>query len=290
MRSTFKIKIFCCFLLFHCIAINGQNSAKIERNDSIIDLIDSLKEISPSIEFSSDFANKVVFWGRDFGKNQFGFENNITYKTGKGIYLNYTGHVWSAMPNPYAKTDIGIGYEREITERFYASIGYERWFFNNGDDYIKKALANYVEADLNYDFDLLSIEPSFYYMFGIENIYQADININGEYILFRFSKNGNVFIKPQWLSTFANQAFLPIYSYYPTSYVNEKKIKLVDIEFSLPISVKINNFEIEPNFHYNIPLKINNEQINSFYYFSLRVAYNCYFAKGKIKKLYKVLR
>ncbi|MGZ4057177.1 MAG: hypothetical protein ACXVPM_19870 [Bacteroidia bacterium] len=284
-----KIFIFFVFCAFS-LRIDAQDSRYVSKNDSIINLIDSLKEISPSIEVSSDYANKVVFWGRDFGRNQFGFENSIIFKTGNGFYFNYTGYLWSVMPNPYAKYDIGVGYEHQFTDRLYASLGYERWFFNNGGDYVRKALRNYLEADINYDLDWVNIEPTFYYMFGIVNVYQADLNINSAIPLFQMKKNGTICIKPQFLTTMANQAFLPIYSEYPNGYVNENKFKIIDFEFNIPITLKINNFEFEPNFHYNIPIKINNEQITSFFYFSARIAFNMYFDKGKIKKLSKTLR
>jgi hypothetical protein len=266
---------------------HAQESTYASKNDSINDLVDSLKEITPSIEVSSDYANKVVFWGRDFGRNQFGFENEVIFKTGKGLYFNYSGYVWSAMPNKYAKYDIGLGYERQFTDRFYASVGYERWFFNNGSDYVKKALRNYLEVDLNYDLDWLTIEPSFYYMFGTVNVFQADLNINHDFYLCNVSDFGKLVIKPQVLTTMANQAFLPVYNDYPTGYVNENKFKIIDFEFSVPILLSIKNLEVEPNFHYNIPVKINNEQITSFFYFSAKITYNMYFDKGKIKKLYK---
>ncbi|HWY12244.1 MAG TPA: hypothetical protein VN026_13010 [Bacteroidia bacterium] len=291
MRATRKTKIkYLVSMFFLCsIVIKSQNKKEITKNDSIIDLIDSLKEITPSIEVSSDYNSKVTFWGRDFGRKQFGFENNLIYKTGKGFFLSYTGYIWSAMPKPYAKTDIGLGYERQFTDRFYGSLGYERWFFNTNNSYVKKALANYIEANVNYDLGWINIEPSFYYMFGNVNVYQTDINLYSEINLFSFLKSGNVSLKPQWLTTLASQAFLPIYTDYPAGYVNENKFKLVDFEFSLPVSIKIKNLEFEPNFHYNIPVKINNEQISSFFYFSIHLGYNFYFSKGKIKKLYRLL-
>jgi hypothetical protein len=283
-----------CILLFNfslCgYTLTAQNDEPVSAADSLLNKIDSLKEISPGIEFSSDFANKIVFWGRDFGRPQFGFENNVTFKNGKGFYLSYTSYIWSSMPNPYAKTDIGVGYERQFTDRFYASVGYERWFFNNGDDYVKKALVNYTEAEMNFDFDWITFESSFYYMNGLENIFQADINVIKEIFLFSFSRSGNVSMQPQFLTTFANQAFLPIYSNYPTGFINEKKFKPLDFELSIPFSVKVRNLEIAPNFHYNIPVKIGNEQISSFFYFSCRLSYNFYFTKGKLKKLYSYLK
>jgi hypothetical protein len=282
------------FLAAAClISFNSSFSQTVERrqwNDSIIDIIDSLKEIVPSIEIASDFANKVVFWGRDFGRKQFGFENSLIFKTGKGFFLNYTGNVWSAMPSPYAKTDIGIGYEKQVTDRLYTSMGYERWFFHNGDAFVRSALTNYLEADINYDLDIINIEPEFYYMFGTQNIVQTDINVRGEFFLFSCFKSGEVSIKPQGLATFANQGFLPIYSDYPSGYTNEKKFNLVDLEMALPLQLKVKNMEFEPQLHYNIPVKIGNEQVSPFFYFSVHFAYNFYFDKGRIKKVHKTLK
>ncbi len=259
-------------------------------NDSVIELIDSLKEISPSIEFGGGAMNKVVFWGRTFGVKQFGIEPYLMYKTGKGLYFYIAENYWSAMTNKFAKTDVGLGYERQFTDRFYASLGYERWFFHNGTSDVRKALINYVEADLNYDFDFLSFEPTFYLMFGKDYFFQTDLTISGDYYLFSFLKTGEIYLKPQFITTFANQTFLPLYSSYPANYIKNQSFKLIDFELILPLSCTIKNSEIAANFHYNVPVKAPNETVHPFYYFSLQFTHNFYLDHKKINTLYKDLK
>ncbi len=295
----FKIKL-ACFYLFIYFAVSSSilysqkqtnlpSTSNYSFNDSIVEIIDSLKEITPSIEFGTEYANKVVFWGRDFGEKQFGVEPYILFNTGKGFYLSAAQNYWSAMPYKFAKTDIGLGYEKQLTDRLYTSLEYERWIFYNGDEYVRNALVNSIEADVNYDLDWINIEPAFYFMFGYEHFFQTDIMIYGEYYMFSFLRAGRVYFKPQWITTFANQTFLPLYSDYPASYIKAKNFKLVDFELNAPILFKLKNFEVEPIFHYNIPVKAKNEDISSFYYFSIHLTYNFYFDKGKIKSLYKIL-
>lgn len=272
--------VFLLILLFNASIFNAQNNSLKLNRDSILTLIDSLKDISPSIELSTEFNNKVTFWGRSFDRNQYGFENDIIYKTTSGLYATYTGYIWSAMPNRYAKTDLGIGYQNQFTDKLYCSIEYQRWFFNNGDDYARNALANFMSADINYDLNFISIQPTFYYMFGYENIFQTDLQINHEFQLTKISKAGKLLINPQFLSTFTNKSFLPIYGNIQQGDTINNKFRCVDLELSLPLKLSINNFDIESNVHYNYPIKINNEAIKPFFYLSIRLAYNIYFSKN----------
>jgi hypothetical protein len=59
---------------------------------------------------------------------------------------------------------------------------------------------------------------------------------------------------------------------------------------ALPLQLKVKNLELEPQLHYNVPVKIGNEQVSPFFYFSVHLAYNFYFDKGRTKKMYKMLK
>jgi hypothetical protein len=232
----------------------------------------------------------VVFWGRDFGRPQFGFEPSIIFKTGTGLYLNATNHYWSAMESVLAKTDIGIGYEKQVSEKLYISLGYEYWTFYYKDRFFQRALKNMITADISYDVLGFTIEPAVYYMFGTQSIFQADFSLNREIFLTNCFNTGNLSVKPSATSIFASENFLPLYSYSTINYGNGHNVKLVDYQFSLPFDLKIQNFEIEPALHYNIPVALTNETIDPYYFFSLRLAYNIYLDNGRIKDLYNKLR
>jgi hypothetical protein len=292
-----RIFIFILFMLPWLVSY-GQKGYNLRNNkshidlfpdDTIVDKIDSLKEQRPSIEISTDYANKVNFWGRNFGLNQYGFEASAFFKSGKGLFLYGTQHYWSAVPNKLAKTDIGIGYEKYLTNNFIASFSYEQWFYHNGDNFVRNALTHFAEAACSYEFNYFNIDPSFYFMFGTEKIFQANIAVNQEFYLFRFMKHTRVYFTPDFLTSFANQNFLPIYSDYPVNYHNYNKFKLVDFELSMPISISYKNLEIEPCFRYNIPVKAMNENISSFYYFTMHLSWNIFYDKHHtIKNIYKI--
>lgn len=292
--NKIKTVLFCVWLILsaHLNAqeINQKEDLLVTYNDSVQDLIDSLKEITPCIEIGGDYMNHVVFWGRDFGVNQFGIEPCVMYKNGKGLYMYITEHYWDGMPNKLGKTDIGIGYEKQFTDKFYASLGYERWIFFNGNQDVRKALTNCLEADFNYDFKFISLEPTIYYMFGTDNFFQTDLTLHGSYYLFSFLKTGEFYLKPQFVTTLANQTFLPLYSNYPSNYIKNNNFKVIDFDINLPIAFKIKNFELAPTLHYNIPLKAPNESISNFFYFSLNFTYNIYRDNNRIKSLYKLLK
>ncbi|MEO6903479.1 MAG: hypothetical protein ABI315_10005 [Bacteroidia bacterium] len=286
---NYKISYVICLLLLATFKIHSQNRVAPIMKDSIIDYIDSVKDVTSCIEFNNRFDNKLVFWGRDFGDKQYGVESNIIYKQGKGLYLYLTNNYWSAMVNKFAKIDLGIGYEHQFNDRIYASARYERWFFQNGRRYGRRALKNCINANLDIDLDYINVETSLYSMWGIEHVYQIDLNLYQEIQLFPIFKSGFVTTTPQFLTSFANQALLPIYSDVSFNYINERKFTLVDMELSLPIQLKIRNLKIGPDFHYNIPIKIENEEINPFFYFSIHLNYNFYFDHGKLKRIYRQL-
>ena len=138
---------------------------RVERNnvyDSISTIIDSVKETLPALEIELNSANKAVFWGRTFGLDQYSIEPSLLFNTGKGLFLYNTNYFWSedASPNLIAKSDFGIGYEKDLTERLSASVSYERWLYYNGDNYVKHAIQNSIQSQVFYDFDFLNLSPS----------------------------------------------------------------------------------------------------------------------------------
>jgi hypothetical protein len=260
--------------------------------DSIMTMIDSVKETLPSIEIAFEGANKAVFWGRTFGLNQYSIEPSLVFNTGKGLYFYNTNYYWSkdVTPNLIAKSDFGIGYEKDFTENFTASLSYEKWLYYNGDTYVKHALQNSIESQATYDFDWFNLGASAFDMFGNINVFETDFMISQEFFICSFSKYNALYFFPEFTSIFANKNFLPIYGDIPPSYLNNNKFRLIDLELNLPLRIQLKNFEVQPAFHYNIPIKEPNETVHPFNYFSVRVAYNFYFDKQKkLKKMYEKL-
>ena len=235
----------------------------------------------PSLEIGLEGSNKAVFWGRTFGLNQYSAEPSIVFNTGQGFYLYNTNYYWSddVEPNLIAKSDLGMGYERYLTENLSASLSYEKWIYYNGDDYVKHAIQNSLELQASYELPWLNLVSSGYYMFGNIDIFEGDFSINQEYHICSFTPRHRVYFTPQLTSIFANKNFLPIYSEIPSNFDNNNRFRLINLELTFPLRIQLKDFEIEPTFHYNMPIQQPNENVHAFNYFSLKLIYNLYFDK-----------
>ena len=300
MVLTLKYNLGLFFVLFFFISSSFSqrgslihHKEKIEIihfNDSLKDIIDSIKASMPYLKTELNTSNKAVFWGRTFGLNQFSVEPCLIFKTNKGFYFYNTNYYWSkdALPNLFAKSDLGIGYEKDISENFSFSINYERWLYYNGGENVKKAIQNSTELQLFYAFNYLNLEAVSYYMFGDYKIFETDFKISQEFHLHTFSKNCYLYVFPELTSIFANKNFLPIYSVVQPTMNNRNYFRLIDLELTIPFRLELKNFDFEPTFHYNKPIKQVNENVSAFIYFSLGLSYNFYFDKKKqLKTLYE---
>ena len=292
MNKFLKI-LFFIFLTLNKFHAQNLDSTQIESSrelmqDSIQNKIDSIKENSSAFEFGIDYVNKLNFWGRTFGVNQFGSSPYIMYKHKSGVYAYFAENYWSGMDQKFAKSEIGIGFQKQYSDKFYYSFGYERWTFSNLSKGTKAPLSNYLELILNYETKLLTLEPSFYAMFGTHHFYQVDLNFYKNIYLTTLFDHLDISIEPTFFSTIANQSFLPMYTQnYPVDYKqNNKSLKLIDLEFNIPIVLGYKNYEVKPIVHFNTPINAPNENLKSYFYFSFNLVYNFYLDKGQIKKLY----
>lgn len=267
----------------------GQRNLYIEKSstnrDSIEEIQDSIKETLPSIEFNSEISNKVVFWGRTFGVNQIGLDPTIVFNTGKGLYFYTTSYYWSqdADPNLFAKSDFGLGYYKKISKNWSIYLNYEKWKYFNGDNFVRNAITNSLEANATLSLDWINVESSLYYLFGNIKIVELNVNVSQEFDLFQFGKHTNVSFFPELATVFADKNFLPIYSDFPSNFQNINSFRLLNVALNLPFVIQMNNVEIEPVFHLNFPIQQPNESVKPFHYTSLKLAYTFYFQKDKLK-------
>ena len=288
---NFKLVLFSAVILnLTCLMANAQiektekllyeTSGKFN-TDSLLQVIDSLKEITPSIELGSVFSNNEVFWGRSYILKQAGAMPFATYKNGKGLYIYALGYYLSKMSNQWNEFDLGIEYDKQFTNKSFGSIAYERWISNTGIKNDRGALLNNIEAKFNYDLNFISMEPCVAYMFGKLKVLQTDLAFKGDYQLFRFSGSGKVSFQPQFTITGATSSILQIVYENPV-FATEKKnnFKIVSYNLALPIAIAFKNMSFGLSNNLGIPVKIsNNESLKPFYYFAASVSYNGFFEK-----------
>ena len=76
-----------CFSQISSVYKLLQETSGKQRIDSLLDIVDSLKGETPSVEISDDITSNVVFWGRPYQQKQFGSQTNFVYKNGKGLFI-----------------------------------------------------------------------------------------------------------------------------------------------------------------------------------------------------------
>ena len=272
---------------------------KLTRN-TLFDQIDSLKEITPSLEIGTEYSGKIVFWGRDYGLKQFGFQPNIQYKTGKGFYFGCSSNFWSGYTTPLMMSTLSLGYEKQLNSWIYTTINYEHWIFHHESDLVINQFQNLYGIEFIFDLNWLRIEPALYHMYGIEQTLLSDISLKGDYKLFNFLKGGRVFLKPEALMTSSTSPYLlfPANSNSNTtidetvtSDIAISNFKVVNYELSLSISLNYENFEIKPAYHFAFPeISEGEESIKPFSYFTISFTYTGFTGSKKIRSLFKQLR
>jgi hypothetical protein len=164
--------IFFTYMLLACSSVFSQINSKSE--DLNTDSLDQIKEDSIQLahrnshlfSYTSEYTSKVVFRGRDFGLQQYGVTNNFLYKNPIGLYASLNNYSWSGIYAPIAKTDIGIGFEKNIGKYLGFNACYEKWFFADDPFFDPDALNNMFSADLSTNFEKLNFDFGYYYIWG----------------------------------------------------------------------------------------------------------------------------
>lgn len=273
LKSILLLSLLCIMVLAIPPLYAQEDEQDSIDNDSLFSNDISPEEVTSNLTIGNSYNNRVVFWGRQFGIKQYGVYPYMRFDSGNGWYLYAVGLYWSAIPGQMSETDIGIGYEKQITPRFYASAGYERWIVHYGDSYDRNILTNYLEAYFSYDVGPFYVDPAFYYMFGMEHAFVSDISINAYYPLFpSLSESVHISTLPEVVTTFATHSFIQLFGYTPDP-INEKGFKLAGFEVNVPITTTFRNFALSITPHYNIPVEVQSEQIDPFFYVSLDLNY-----------------
>jgi hypothetical protein len=255
-------------------------------------MIDSVKDRIPSIEIGFDVSNRAVFWGRTYGVTQYSAEPSVSLQTGNGIYFYNTNYYWSEdnEPSQIAKSEFGLGYYRDVTDNLFCNISYDRWHYFNGDHFEKNAVKNAYEFNAFYDLNILNFGTTINYLYGTVNFWEVDFKINQEFFIGKAFKHSSIYFFPEFVSVLANKNFIPIYSDYPNTFVNENKFRCINLELNLPLRIQTKNMAIEPICHFDVPIKQPQEDVNSINYFSLKIIYSLYYDKHNcINKMYQEL-
>jgi hypothetical protein len=301
------MRLLCQLIFFVLLSISLfaqiEKSIKIDGQVQVIqdslaqfkeDSIDLVRENSGLLSMEAGYSSKVIYRGRDFGLIQHGFNSVLTYKIPSGLYFNLNNYNWSGIHSPIAKTDLGIGLDKDISEYFNINCSYERWFLANDTFFLGMNYNNMILSALSTNFERLNGELGIYYLWGKENAYLIEgtteykvelpsttrdfhWNLN---LTFNLSFYASDKVKNDTTRFFSNNApFLSIKSKYTL-----QSPSLVNYEALLKLNIEYRNLVITPAYHYNYPISVSYEDPplsqylkSGFGYFSLNVLYNLYF-------------
>lgn len=274
----------------------------LEMQDSIDnvrqDSIEQVHKQSHLISVETNYTNRVVFRGRDFGLKQYGVYNCIKYKNPTGLYLNLNNYYWSGIQSTIAKTDLGIGFEKNLTKKIVLDISYEKWFLANDTFFLGMNFSNMIQTGINTNYDQVNGEASVYFIFGKEKAFLYDFR--GTYTIDLPGSNKNFYwnITPALLvEIYAGQKIKSDTLKYISNNTPYREIKtkynlqapqLANTELQLELNMEYKSFTITPTLHYAYPLAINYEDVplssylaNGYTYYTLNIVYNLYLKTRK---------
>ena len=223
-------------------------------------------EKSSRISYSSRYTNRLNFEGRDVIEPQYAINNTFTFRSDKGFQAYFGLDYWNKFaPNGIAQTTLGGAYEFNPTKNITASFGYEHWFINSANDTLNKALTNYLNTNLEMDFDFIAPHASASYIFGTESSYSFETGLRGllEFEdIFRENQTDKISIAPDiTLMSGTDVQFTTINTVVKKRRKNivnsntssNSVFGLLNTELTLPVTYAQPRWSVTAAYHYAIP-------------------------------------
>jgi len=287
MMNKIPIAIFMCFYSQQIFAQNQMLITSPLWHVHLKNKIDAIEETldkQSQLRFKAGFQNKIIFAGRNFGENQFGATIATVYHHRSGLNAEYNGNFWSGMPNKYALSEAGISYEFSVSENFYASAGYWRLFFHNGDSEERNLFTNFFLIDENWYSSLGQVNLTYYYITGTEHAHRLDINFSKSIDFYQSLGADKISIEPTFTTTLATvNYFLFLSGTAEPAQENLDAFKVGNYEFMLPVIYrKLGKLEVSAAWHYAVPVGVTaKEHLQPLPYFTFELTRIVLFNKTK---------
>ena len=284
-------KIFGFIVLFFCLTKAFSQIGYPSRNNEhywdIRDSLDNLYDKHESqlqkevrFEITTDYMSKVVYRGRNFGTDQWGINPQLYCYFGNGFYVNYNNYYWAGLPNKWAKVDLGLGYEGELGKHFSYSLGYERWWFRNGDKTEINNIKNFTDVSLSYYSDYLAVDVSNYYMWGKDYFWINSAEVSHDFGLWQWSPGYRIGIAPKASIIYGTNNHTTLFYQDLNPFLKQTtRYELQDMEFEIPITISLGHLSITPSIHRAFPQNPGDDDpytLPPFTYYTLQFKYIFY--------------
>lgn len=237
-----------------------------------LDSLDYTISRSTRIIFETQFMNRVVYSGRDYGLKGFGTTGQLTFQHKSGFWLSTVGYYWEGSSVKFPKADIAVGYAVSLDERLSASFGYSRWnYFGRSAEQLKWVFSDFLSTYWTIDLGIMGLSPSFYYQIGkSENVAQFALTASKYKELRRPFLGGKVIFEPNftWMLSSRDR----FYSTQPDK-PSGKIVRVINYEFVLPLTYRrVGVFDFSPKLHLTTPINVlgfdGAEEGKPFFYFT----------------------
>jgi hypothetical protein len=238
---------------------------------SIFSLIDSLlqldDEAGSQLAIRISYNSNVLSAGRTLGISNFGLAPGISYYHTSGIYADVTGY-WSKDFEPsYYLTVASLGYMRDLSDKFYVMLGYDRYFYETDKDNIYIPYRNTLSLT-----PVLSLEPfafsvNYSFYFGDAHVHRIMPGLSVNLEKKRWKNIDRIAITPSFFVLFGNETITEIR--YPETIrdlirrlrqgqswydqIDKNVFGIMNYTFSIPMSVSVKKWTFGFTYSYNIP-------------------------------------
>jgi len=248
---------------------------------SIFYLIDSLltmeeNTVSSQLAVRLAYNSNVLYAGRTLGIDQFGLSPGISFYHKTWLYADISGF-WSDDYDPqYYLTILSAGYLHSFSSKFSVAANYDRYFYNQEDDFIP--YSNGITISPILDLKPFSIQCDYTYYFGEThaNRLMPSVGINltkkkfwgvdrisftpAFYLLFGDATFTNIIIPStpaEWIEAY-NRLQQGL-SWYKTETYTE--FGIMNYSFSIPLNIQHKNFNVSVSYVYSIPKALPSETL-----------------------------
>jgi hypothetical protein len=255
MRLLIMFLMGLCFASYSAAQVPNQE-AQIQHLKFYMDSLDYQVHQSTRLTLESNFMNRVLYSGRDYGLKGFGTSSQLTFTHKSGFWLSTVGYYWQGSSIKFPKADVQIGYARTLDERVSASVSYSRWsYFGRSRDELRWTFDNFISTYWTINTGFIGISPSFYYMTSpSENVAQFALTASKYFEIKKPVLGGKIILEPNitWMTSTRDK-----YDIYEPTRREGKLLRVIDYEMVIPIIYrKVGYFDFVAKTHLTYPLNI----------------------------------
>jgi len=251
-------------------------------SENLLEYIEQLNKYQV-LYASVGFNDKTYFLGRDIGLDQYNLTTQIFYEHSNGVFFGVSGALYSEFDPKWDYTTLTAGYGNHFGKHknFSYQLSYNRYIFSDAtsDDFENSFDANLSAETKNNAF---GVSADVAYFFGKKQGFQNSFNVYGEIDLFKLNDNADVTFNPLLTFQFGSENIdtsriddLVIDTPFLDRVISSfEKYDLRNVQLQLPVTLDLNNFQIEAGYNFNFPNALEFERnLDNSSYFNLRLSY-----------------